>query len=77
MDIGNVFFKTASITPSPSKRRTMCSFTTRRGVSVRWTQIHLLNIIKEGTRRGESAAPFDFVYVLEIASPLQLAWLSV
>lgn len=44
---------------------------------MRWTQIHLLNIIKEGTRKGESAAPFDFVYVLEIASPLQLAWLSV
>lgn len=44
---------------------------------MRWTQIHLLNIIKEGTRKGESTAPFDFVYVLEIASPLQLAWLSV
>lgn len=28
-------------------------------------------------RAHESAAPFDFVYVLEIASPLQLAWLSV
>lgn len=52
-------------------------FTTRRGVSVRWTQIHLLNNIKEGTWRGESAAPFDFVYVLEIASPLQLALCSV
>ena len=43
---------------------------------MRWTQIHLLNNIKEGTGKGESAAPFDFVYVQEIASPLQLAWCS-
>lgn len=51
--------------------------TIRRGATARWTQIHLLNNIKRGTWKGESAAAFDFVYVLEIASPLQLAQCSV
>lgn len=53
-------------------------FSQQQGEVFLWrTQIHFLNNIKEATCEGESAAPFDFVYVLEIASHLQLARCSV